>query len=311
MQRFPTVYIIDPDELNRKQVAETAAALGASHEVFAGAEPFLEHCAGLETDDLSGCVVAELRLLGINGLELQQEMGRRRIHLPLILHTAHAETRLTVKAMQGGAVTVLDKPASPQDLWDALYGAFRRNERERLVRLRRRHVQQQLARLSGKERQVLKLLLEGLPNKVIARRLDVSVRTVEARRAQLFKKTGTRSVAELVRFVLVNAPEMVSTDGDGEPDAAERLVVGAGGSRRTVIGIPAGREADSERDAGTGRNGSGHGSGNGSGGGSRPQIRGAARSASATPWQLTQIPERTGDLGGAPVGGPCRVQFVD
>ena len=199
--------------------------------------------------------------------------------------------------MRAGAVSVLDKPASPQDLWDALYGALRRDERERARRSQQRDAQRRLDRLSVKERQVLQLLLDGLPNKVIARRLDVSVRTVEARRSQLFKKTGTRSVAELVRFVLFHTLR-------AEPASAERNAALV--QPRAV----AGGDGRGKASAGTGGGGVRAG-GDGNGQASTSPFRGTPRPVVGSPWQIPQIPERSPDLGGSSLGGPCRVQFVD
>ena len=206
MESSTTVYIIDPDERDRNRVRDTVGDLDVRIAMFSSAEQFLEACRDAEPDDPRGCVIAELRLLGMNGLELQCEMTRRRIHLPLIIVTGHAETGRTVSAMRAGAVSVLDKPASPQDLWDAIYRALCLDEENGRRDLRRRAAEQRLGQLTTKERLVLKLMFDGLPNKVIARRLDVSIRTVETRRAQLFAKTGTQSVAELVRFVLAADP---------------------------------------------------------------------------------------------------------
>ncbi len=151
----------------------------------------------------SGCLVTEIRLLGMSGLELQQTMAAEQIALPVIFLTQYAETRLTVKAMQNGALTVLDKPANSQDLWDAIRRALALDQQSRRVDAAHNETKRRLARLTKKEWQVLDLLIEGKTNKVIANSLDISVRTVEARRHQIFKKTKTDSLAQLVRLILL------------------------------------------------------------------------------------------------------------
>lgn len=209
MQTSDTVYIIDPAQHDCRPVQDAAAAMQVSCQWYSSAEQFLHSYQ----DGWPGCVVSELRLLGNNGLELQQEMDRRGIRLPLIFHSRHAETRLTVAAMRAGAVTVLDKPASPQELWDALFLALSLDRDRRRSSRQSLELRQRLNELTAKEKRVLELILDGLPNKTIARRLDVSVRTVEARRAQIFRKTSTHSVAELVRLTM---------EADSPPPAVTR-----------------------------------------------------------------------------------------
>jgi FixJ family two-component response regulator len=138
----------------------------------------------------------------MSGLELQESMAAESIALPVIFLTRFAETRLTVKAMQNGALTVLDKPANSQDLWDALRKGLATDRQARRVDAAHNETRRRLARLTKKEWQVLDLLIEGKTNKVIANSLDVSVRTVEARRHQIFRKTKTDSLAQLVRLIL-------------------------------------------------------------------------------------------------------------
>jgi two-component system response regulator FixJ len=202
MDQQAIVYIIDPDDNDRNIVRETATALQAACQSFGSAEEFLEDYS----EDLPGCVVSELRLLGMNGLDLQARMAQWNIRLPVIFLTRCAETHLTVAAMRSGALTVLDKPAGRQELWDAVYTALTLDRERRLEDNLHDDVQNRLKELTFKEQMVLELMLEGLPNKTIARRLDISIRTVETRRSLIFKKTHTRSVAELVRLTLQAEP---------------------------------------------------------------------------------------------------------
>ncbi len=140
--------------------------------------------------------------MGMNGIELQESLASDCMTLPIIFVTAHPETAFTVRAMQNGAITVLDKPHSEQELWDAIRKGVSLDQAVRRIDERRGEVRRRLARLTQKERQVLDLLVDGKTNKAIAGQLGISIRTVEARRHQLFKKTRTDSVAELVKLIL-------------------------------------------------------------------------------------------------------------
>lgn len=206
MSSTPTIFIIDTDESTVELMQAIAKDMPAPCESFLNAEDFL----AAFTADRPGCVVTEIRLLGINGIELLETLAADYVSLPVIFVTAHAETRLTVRAMQSGAMTVLEKPPSHQELWDAVRCALRLSERTRRIDEKHSAVRERLARLTRKERQVLDLLIEGRPNKTIASRLDVSIRTVEARRHQIFKKTKTDSVAELVKLILMSHRDELS-----------------------------------------------------------------------------------------------------
>ena len=149
-----------------------------------------------------GCLVTEMRLLGINGIELQELLLAEHPLLPVVFVTAIAETSFTVRAMRNGAVTVLDKPFSHQHLWDVIRYALARAACSRRVASERSELRHRLSRLNDNERHVLDLMTQGKANKVIARELKVSVRTVESRRHKIFQKTKTGSLAELLRLIL-------------------------------------------------------------------------------------------------------------
>jgi FixJ family two-component response regulator len=149
-----------------------------------------------------GCLVTDVRMLGMSGLELQEELNRRGIRLPVIVLTAHARTPLTVRAMQAGAVTLLDKPYQQDDLWDAIRRALARDAVSRAEATRRDELRANIASLTPAERTVLERIVQGQPNKLIAKQLGVSLRTVENRRQAVIEKMRADSVAELVRMVI-------------------------------------------------------------------------------------------------------------
>jgi FixJ family two-component response regulator len=165
---------------------------------FSSGEDFLD---GFDPE-CAGCVITDLRMHGMSGVELQEELQKQGVTIPVIVLTAYASTSVTVQVMKNGAVTMLDKPYRDNDLWDAIRSALTldaslRRQSEYMLSLRDR-----LDRLNAKESAVLNLLMKGQANKHIARALSVSERTVENRRRAIFQKTETESVAELVRLVI-------------------------------------------------------------------------------------------------------------
>ncbi len=194
----PTVFIVDDEEQPRASVCALVRSMGLEAQSFGSAEAFLK------VDDVErpGCLVTDVRMFGMSGIELLEELAKRRSVLPVIVLTAYAHTPLTVRAMRAGAVTILDKPYHDDELWDAIRTALVKNKLLRQKRERRDEIQRRMASLTESEREVLELVVEGAPNKVIAGRLDVSVRTVENRRREVFNKMQAQSVAELVRLVM-------------------------------------------------------------------------------------------------------------
>jgi two-component system, LuxR family, response regulator FixJ len=196
----PTVFVVDDDAEALASVCALIRSMGLSCECFPAAEEFLAYCRS--TENLAGCLVTDVRMVGMSGIELQEQLQEGGVTLPVIVLTAFARTPLTVRAMQNGAVTMLDKPYDDDDLWDAIREGLKRDSAQRSEVILRQEVRQRLDSLTPSERQVLDLVVAGLPNKVIANRLDVSVRTVENRRREVFAKMRADSVAELVRLIV-------------------------------------------------------------------------------------------------------------
>lgn len=193
-----TVFIVDDDRAARESVVSLVSPMGIPARMFASAEEFLEVVSARDY----GCVVTDLRLAGISGVELKTRLNERAIELPTIVLTGHADVQVTVRAMQQGAITLLEKPASGIELWEAIRSALKLDEQRRSRNAAQRDLRRRLRSLSEKERQVMDLIVAGLPNKTVARRLDVSLRTVEARRKAIFDKLGARSLAVLVQLVM-------------------------------------------------------------------------------------------------------------
>ena len=195
---IPTVFVVDDDEGSRNSVKALVQSMGVRAETFASAEMFLESLDPARP----GCLITDVRMLGLSGIELQEKLVEEGITLPVIIITAHAETPLTVRAVKKGAVTVLEKPCRDYELYDAIRDALAQDEHQRSQSIDHRSFVERVSKLTPQERAVLKLMIEGMANKVIARRMNVSIRTIENRRQRIFEKTETDSLAELIRLVV-------------------------------------------------------------------------------------------------------------
>jgi FixJ family two-component response regulator len=172
--------------------------MGCHAQAFASAEEFLSD----RIAEQRGVVVVDVRMPGLGGLELQDELRRRQSHLPVIILTAYARTPITVRAMQAGAVTLIDKPYHDDELWDAVRAALEKEESAWGVEQRRRGILDRVATLTPEERQVADLLLAGRSNKGISLELGIALRTVEKRRHEVLAKMQVDSIAELVALFL-------------------------------------------------------------------------------------------------------------
>lgn len=202
----PVVFVIDDDEMSRDSICALVESMNIRTKGFPSGEAFLE----AYDPDHPGCIVTDVRMKGMSGVELQERLQERGYSIPTVVITAYASTPITVRAMQNGAVTLLEKPYNEQALWDAIRRALSQDGQSREKNLHRKELQRRYDTLTQDERIVLERICEGKPNKAIAAELDVSVRTVESRRHNVFKKTDTESVAELVRFVLMLRGEAAS-----------------------------------------------------------------------------------------------------
>ena len=197
---FPdrTIFVVDDDANLQASVCALVTSLGCRAQGFASAEQFLASDAPRKR----GVAVVDLRMPGLSGLELQEELSRRKSHIPVIILTAYARTPITVRAIQGGAVTMIDKPYHDDDLWDAIRTALEKEEAVWSAEQRRREICGRLSTLTSEERRVMELIVEGKPNKVIAYELGLAIRTVEKRRHEVLAKVKVDSIAELVELAI-------------------------------------------------------------------------------------------------------------
>lgn len=202
MNTASTVYVVDDDPGIRSYLAALTQSKNIPSQVFATADEFLAHVdqAG---GSLAGCAIVDVKLPGMNGLELMQKLNERDVHLPVIVITGFAEVPLAVEAMKAGAVTFLEKPFQDQDLWQHIQSALEEGERMRLDQQRKASIESRFNELTPDEVAVMMKMLRGMPNKRIAAELDIGLRTVELRRANVLKKMQVDSLAELVRLAMI------------------------------------------------------------------------------------------------------------
>jgi two-component system response regulator FixJ len=193
------VHVVDDDVAVRKSLAFLLASEGLPVRLYESASAFLEEIAGAE----SGCIVTDVRMPGIDGIELIRRLKERGITLPVIVITGHADVPMAVEAMKEGAVDFLEKPFGDDVFLTTVRDALSRHEKSSHQGAQAAEIQGRFEALSDRERQVLDGLVAGKANKVIAFDLGISPRTVEIYRANVMTKMQARSLSELVRLALL------------------------------------------------------------------------------------------------------------
>ena len=196
MKQDPVVFVIDDDRMIREGLHSLIRSVGLRVETFASAQDFL----AAKRPDVPACLVLDVRMPGVSGLDLQLKLSDAGIHIPIIFITGHGDIPMSVRAMKEGAYEFLTKPVRGQDLLDAIQKAIasdreRRKEREELNEVRER-----FNTLTPREKEVLNLVVAGLLNKQIADQLGMSELTVKTHRAHVMEKTNAESLAHLVRM---------------------------------------------------------------------------------------------------------------
>lgn len=198
MNRQPIVFVVDDDDAVRNSLRLLLKSAGQPTTAFASAQEFL---AGWTTEQ-PGCLVLDVRMPGMSGLELQEELNRRGAIIPVIFVSGHADVPMAVEAIQHGAFDFLQKPFSDQDLIDRIQRALAADADNRQALSQLDELRKRYATLTPREQEVLVLVTDGRANKVMAGDLGVSQRTIEIHRARVMEKMGARSVAQLVRMTL-------------------------------------------------------------------------------------------------------------
>lgn len=192
------VYVVDDEEDVRAGVALLLRSVGLAVTTYASGAELL---AAVEPQ-VAGCLVLDVRLPEISGLELQEQLNLRGVRLPIVFISGHGDIPMAVRAVRAGALDFLEKPFSDQALLERVHRALELDRERRRSGAEQAAVEERLQRLTPRETEVLELLLEGKVNKLIARALDVSTRTVEIHRARILHKMEVENAQQLVRAVL-------------------------------------------------------------------------------------------------------------
>ncbi|WP_276605278.1 response regulator transcription factor [Polyangium jinanense] len=192
-----TVFVVDDDPSVLRGLERLLRSAGYAVEAHASARAFLERAPA----DRPGCVVVDLRMPEIGGLDLQEELARRGFPLPLIFLTGHGDVPSSVRAMKGGAIDFLSKPCDDTDLLAAVERALARDAEARAARVEKEAVRARFAALTPREREVALLVAQGLLNKQIAAELGAAEKTIKVHRGRVMEKLGAESLADLVRLV--------------------------------------------------------------------------------------------------------------
>lgn len=198
----PTVFVVDDDQAVCKSLRLLLRSAGLATQTMNSAAEFLAAYQPAHP----GCLLLDVRMPGMSGLDLQQELNVRGATIPVIFITGHGDVPMAVEAMQHGAFDFLQKPFRDEDLISRIQRALARDASTRAALKDRQDIQERLASLTPREHDVLRLIVQGKPNKVVAHELAVSQRTVEIHRSRVMEKSGASSLAQLVRMVMMMAP---------------------------------------------------------------------------------------------------------
>ncbi|EXJ13453.1 response regulator transcription factor [Imhoffiella purpurea] len=203
MSNDATVFVVDDDQAMRTSLQWLIESTGMSVQTYESADAFLS----TYYPGRAGCLLLDVRMPGMSGLELQSYLEREGYRLPVILITGHGDVAMAVKAMKAGAMDFIEKPFHDEDLLRSIRNALDYDQRTRANRSAKAEVLMRLAELTPREHEVMTMVTDGKSNKEIAAALGVSAKTVEAHRARVMEKMRADSLAELVRMAMIAVPE--------------------------------------------------------------------------------------------------------
>jgi len=191
-----TVFIVDDDAQVRESLKDLIRSVGLRVELFASAQEFLR----AQHPDAPTCLVLDVRMPGLSGLDLQKQASEAGLEIPIIFITGHGDIPMTVRAMKAGAIEFLSKPFRDQDLLDAIQQALERSRKAREQQAVTKELRRRFASLTSRQREVMERVVAGLINKETGAELGISEKTVKIQRHQVMEKMGARSLPELVRM---------------------------------------------------------------------------------------------------------------
>ena len=197
MTRAPVVFVVDDDPSVRSSLKFLIGSVGLDVESFDSAETFLQR----NPPDAPSCLVLDVRLRGLSGLDFQRELAAREIRIPIVFVTGHGDIPMTVRAMKAGAIEFLTKPFRDQDLLDAVRIALERDRARREEEREVTDLQQRFDSLTPREQKVISMVVSGMLNKQIADQLGTAENTVKVQRSRAMEKMRAQSVADLVRMI--------------------------------------------------------------------------------------------------------------
>lgn len=193
----PVVFVVDDDPSVRATLQFLLSSVGLAVETFASADSFLDR----KLPDAPSCLVLDVRLPGLSGLDFQRELGARNIHIPIVFITGHGDIPMTVRAMKAGAVEFLTKPFRDQDLLDAIRIALDRDRAMREAEEEMTELRKRFASLTPREQEVISMVVSGMLNKQVAFQLGTAENTVKVHRSRAMEKMHAQSLADLVRMI--------------------------------------------------------------------------------------------------------------
>ena len=199
MNNKPTVFVVDDDQAMRNSLKWLIESVAMQVETFDSADAFIRSYY----PGRSGCLLLDVRMPGMSGLELQEYLVQQRISIPVIIITGHGDVPMAIRAMKAGAVDFIEKPFNDELLLESIRHALQRDEQQRDQQRQRAEIAERLARLTPREHEVMAMVTGGKANKEIAASLGVSAKTVEAHRARVMEKMEAQSLAELVRMAML------------------------------------------------------------------------------------------------------------
>ena len=194
----PTVFIVDDDQAVARSLRWLIETVRLRVETYGSAQSFIDGYDPARP----GCLVLDVRMPGMSGLELQERLAAQRIHIPIIFITGHGDVQMAVRAVQAGAFDFVEKPFNDQDLLDRIQRAITRDAEWRDRDLQQARLRALFATLTPREAEVLDLVVEGLSNKAVANALGLSAKTVEVHRAKVMEKMHARSLSDLVKMAM-------------------------------------------------------------------------------------------------------------